>query len=118
MCFFFLLLGRIIVTINNCVVCIPELLDKKFILLHVNCHSHNSEQYYFPAEIAALEFNLRNGIDRTYHQMIGLCKYYIPVSGQTRYKICDYYPIIESPSSLASICLNSNELNLLIYLFV
>ncbi|XP_025203187.1 protein maelstrom homolog isoform X2 [Melanaphis sacchari] len=57
--------------------CIPnnqELLNKKFILLHINCHSHDGEQYYFPAEIAALEFNLKNGIFRTYHQMIGISK--------------------------------------------
>lgn len=43
--------------------------------MHINCHTHNGEQYYFPAEIAALEFNLLNGVSRTYHQIIGLCKY-------------------------------------------
>ncbi|KAL4104815.1 hypothetical protein QTP88_020091 [Uroleucon formosanum] len=59
--------------------CIPnnqELFNKKFILLHINCHTHNEEQYYFPAEIAALEFNLLNGVSRTYHQIIGLSKIY------------------------------------------
>lgn len=53
-----------------------ELLEKKFILLHINCHSHNGEQYYFPAEIAALEFNLINGVSRTYHKIIGISKIY------------------------------------------
>lgn len=53
-----------------------ELLNKKFILLHINCHSHAGEQYYFPAEIAAIEFNLKNGLSRTYHQIIGISKIY------------------------------------------
>ncbi|XP_026820082.1 protein maelstrom homolog [Rhopalosiphum maidis] len=51
-----------------------ELLNKKFILLHVNCHSYDEEQYYFPAEISAIEFNLKNGLFRTYHQIIGFSK--------------------------------------------
>jgi hypothetical protein len=59
--------------------CIPnheELLKKKFILVHINCHTQNEEQYYFPAEIAALEFSLMIGISRTYHQVIGISKIY------------------------------------------
>ncbi|XP_060845373.1 uncharacterized protein LOC132924956 [Rhopalosiphum padi] len=48
-----------------------ELLNKKFILLHINCHSFDEEQYYFPAEISAIEFNLKNGLSRTYQQIIG-----------------------------------------------
>ncbi|XP_022168009.1 protein maelstrom isoform X2 [Myzus persicae] len=59
--------------------CIPnhtELLDKKFFLLHINCHTLDEEQYYFPAEIAALEFSLKNGLSRTYHQVIGISKIY------------------------------------------
>ncbi|XP_026818394.1 uncharacterized protein LOC113557211 isoform X1 [Rhopalosiphum maidis] len=55
---------------------VQELLNKKFILLHINCHSHDGEQYYFPAEIAALEFNLKDGLSRTYHQIIGISKIY------------------------------------------
>ncbi|XP_016658226.1 protein maelstrom homolog [Acyrthosiphon pisum] len=65
--------------ITNMFECIPnnqELFNKKFVLLHINCHTHNGEQYYFPAEIAALEFNLLNGVSRTYHQIIGLSKIY------------------------------------------
>ncbi|XP_008185055.1 protein maelstrom 2 [Acyrthosiphon pisum] len=53
-----------------------ELFKKKFILLHINCHTENIEQYYFPAEIAALEFSLIDGIYRTYHQVIGISKIY------------------------------------------
>ncbi|VVC25181.1 High mobility group box domain,Maelstrom domain [Cinara cedri] len=53
-----------------------ELLDTNFILVHVNSHSHNGEQYYFPAEIAALQFNLKDGVKHTYHQIIGLSKIY------------------------------------------
>ncbi|KAL5237523.1 hypothetical protein ACI65C_004933 [Semiaphis heraclei] len=53
-----------------------ELLNKKFILLHINCHSLDEERYYFPAEIAALEFNLKQGLFRTYHQVIGISKIY------------------------------------------
>ncbi|XP_050425999.1 protein maelstrom 2-like [Adelges cooleyi] len=53
-----------------------ELLDKKFILLHVNSHTHSSEHYYFPAEIAAIEFTLKNGVSRTYYQMVGVSKIY------------------------------------------
>lgn len=53
-----------------------ELFKKKFILLHINCHTQNEEQYYFPAEIAALEFSLIDGISRTYHQIIGISKNY------------------------------------------
>ncbi|XP_026806579.1 protein maelstrom 1-like [Rhopalosiphum maidis] len=53
-----------------------ELFEKKFILLHINCHTHNGEQYYFPAEIAAVEFNLINGVSRTYHKIIGISKIY------------------------------------------
>ncbi|CAI6354049.1 unnamed protein product [Macrosiphum euphorbiae] len=59
--------------------CIPnneELLKKKFILLHINCHTEEVEQYYFPAEIAALEFSLLDGISRTYHQVIGISEIY------------------------------------------
>ncbi|KAL4097425.1 hypothetical protein QTP88_022207 [Uroleucon formosanum] len=65
--------------LTNMFECIPnnvELLNKKFILLHINCHAHDEEQYYFPAEIAALEFSLINGISRTYHQIIGISKIY------------------------------------------
>lgn len=54
---------------------IPDLLGKNFILLHVNCHAHVGEHYYFPAEIAVLDFNLLNGVSRTFHRIIGLCKY-------------------------------------------
>jgi len=54
---------------------ISELLKEKFILLHINCHSHVGEQYYFPAEIAVLEFNLSTGVTRTFHKIIGICKY-------------------------------------------
>jgi len=43
--------------------------------LHINCHTQAEEKYYFPAEIAALEFSLIDGISRTYHQVIGICKY-------------------------------------------
>lgn len=43
--------------------------------MHINCHTLDEEQYYFPAEIAALEFSLKNGLSRTYHQVIGICKY-------------------------------------------
>lgn len=43
--------------------------------MHINCHTHNGEQYYFPAEIAAIKFNLKNGLSQTYHQIIGICKY-------------------------------------------
>ncbi|CAI6374378.1 unnamed protein product [Macrosiphum euphorbiae] len=53
-----------------------ELLKKKFILLHINCHTEEQEQYYFPAEIAALEFSLIDGISRTYHQVIGISEIY------------------------------------------
>ncbi|XP_060868296.1 protein maelstrom homolog isoform X2 [Metopolophium dirhodum] len=53
-----------------------ELFKKKFILLHINCHTHGEERYYFPAEIAALEFSLIDGISRTYHQVIGISKIY------------------------------------------
>jgi len=53
-----------------------QLLKKKFILLHVNCHAHVGEQYYFPAEIAAIEFNLSSGISRTFHRIIGISKIY------------------------------------------
>eukprot|EP00102_Acyrthosiphon_pisum_P013594 XP_008183232.2 PREDICTED: protein maelstrom 2 [Acyrthosiphon pisum] len=59
--------------------CIPnneELFKKKFILLHINCHTNIEERYYFPAEIAALEFSLIDGISRTYHQVIGISKIY------------------------------------------
>lgn len=55
---------------------VSELLNKKFILLHVNCHVHEGEKYYFPAEIAALEFNLSEGVLRTYHQIVGLGQYF------------------------------------------
>lgn len=48
-------------------------MNQKFFLLHVNCHSHVEEQYYFPAEIAVLEFSLKNGVTRRYHQFIGIC---------------------------------------------
>lgn len=54
---------------------ISELLKTNFILFHVNCHAHVGEQYYFPAEIALLEFNLLNGVSRTFHRIIGLCKH-------------------------------------------
>lgn len=50
-------------------------METKFILLHVNSHAHRAENYYFPAEIGALEFNLLNGVSRTYNQIIGICKY-------------------------------------------
>jgi len=54
--------------------------------LHINCHSLDEEHYYFPAEIAALEFNLKQGLLRTYHQVIGICKY-IKYSNYTEYII-------------------------------
>lgn len=50
-------------------------MNQKFILLHVHCYANPMEQYYFPAEIAALEFSLKDGILRSYHELIGLCKY-------------------------------------------
>ncbi|VVC45129.1 High mobility group box domain,Maelstrom domain,Protamine-like [Cinara cedri] len=53
-----------------------ELLNKNFILVHINSHTHYGEHYYFPAEIAALEFNLKDGAKHTYHQIIGLSKIY------------------------------------------
>ncbi|XP_025419631.1 uncharacterized protein LOC112689961 isoform X2 [Sipha flava] len=53
-----------------------ELLNTKFILLHVNCHAHEAEKYYFPAEIAALKFNLSKGVLHTYHQIVGLANNY------------------------------------------
>ncbi|KAL4104283.1 hypothetical protein QTP88_019588 [Uroleucon formosanum] len=59
--------------------CIPnneELFKKKFILFHINCHTLDEEQYYFPAEIAALEFNLIDGISHTFHCVIGISKIY------------------------------------------
>lgn len=43
-------------------------------LLHINCHAHDGEQYYFPAEISALEFSLLNGVTRLYQKIIGICK--------------------------------------------
>lgn len=54
---------------------ISELLNQKFILLYTNCYTHPDEQYYFPAEIALLEFNLKHGVLRSHHELIGLCKY-------------------------------------------
>lgn len=53
-----------------------QLLNKKFVLLHVNYHAHFGDQYYFPAEIALLEFSLLHGISRSYHQIIGISKIY------------------------------------------
>lgn len=50
-----------------------QVLNKKFLLLHVNYHYRNGEKY-FPAEIAVQEFSLLNGISRTYHQIIGNAK--------------------------------------------
>lgn len=70
--------------------------------MHVNCHAHVGEQYYFPAEIAVLEFNLLNGVSRTFHRIIGICKY-------------KYMKIINNCSLLDTILeYNKNELELLI----
>jgi len=44
--------------------------------LHINCHTHHGEQYYFPAEIAAIKFNLSTGICDSFHQIIGISKIY------------------------------------------
>lgn len=44
---------------------------QKFILIHVNSYTCESEGFYFPAEISMAEFSLERGLTRVFHQLIG-----------------------------------------------
>lgn len=46
----------------------------KFILIHINPYSCESEGFYFPAEITMAEFSLEKGLIRIYHQLLGFDK--------------------------------------------
>jgi len=43
----------------------------KFILIHVNPYTCDTEGFYFPAEISMAEFSLERGLIRIFHQLIG-----------------------------------------------
>lgn len=43
----------------------------KFILIHVNSYTCESEGFYFPAEISMAEFSLESGLIRHLHQLVG-----------------------------------------------
>ncbi|XP_050535582.1 protein maelstrom homolog isoform X2 [Daktulosphaira vitifoliae] len=45
-----------------------------FIFIHVNSYSCEKENFYFPAEIAMVEFSLERGLIRRFHQLIGFDK--------------------------------------------
>lgn len=45
-----------------------------FIFIHVNSYSCEKENFYFPAEIAMVEFSLERGLIRRYHKLIGFDK--------------------------------------------
>ncbi|XP_050433420.1 protein maelstrom 2-like isoform X2 [Adelges cooleyi] len=98
-----------------------ELLNKKFILIHVSSHSHLEERYFFPAEISALEFTLSNGFSRIYHQIVGIAKIYPRGYGGGLRQYSDTYHKISCwdnhPDDYKTILLdllsflNGNELN-------
>lgn len=44
---------------------------QKFILIHVNPYSSESEGFYFPAEVSMAEFSLEKGVIRTFHRLVG-----------------------------------------------
>lgn len=43
----------------------------KFILIHINPYTCESEGFYFPAEISMAEFSLEKGLIRNLHQLVG-----------------------------------------------
>lgn len=45
--------------------------DHYFYFIHINnfCYS-NTDQRYYPAEIAVVQFNFSNGIEKIFHRLI------------------------------------------------
>lgn len=47
---------------------------QKFIFMHINSYSCESDDFYFPAEISLAEFSLEKGIMRNIHELLGFNK--------------------------------------------
>jgi len=50
------------------------LLKQKFILIHINSYTSDSDFFYFPAEISMAEFSLEKGLIRMFHKIMGFDK--------------------------------------------